>query len=219
MNNNSKFWIIALLVVGVLYMLHQNPQHNQELVKMRLMDQIEQANQRRLLEQKNDDDEWEQAERLNTIGSFEEYVESNPSGRHLSSAIAAIERLKEEERIKKEHEERQKIVQKMAAIAGDQIIVNAYQDGINKTTSVTEWSFTPSDETGKGIYTITVDLSWNGNVFASNYYKASGVISVNEDGTDFKWAPTYINETLAKYLDDISSAAIVLGVLNSFNKE
>jgi hypothetical protein len=215
MNNTSKFWPIVFLIAVLLYFTHQEKQRETEMAKIKLQNDIELSNQRK----KEDDEDWERAENHNTRESFEAYVERNPTGRHLSEALAEINKWKEQERLQKERERHEKIALKIAALAGDQIITKAYQDGINKTTTLKEWNYTPADAEGKGIYNLKVELNWNGNIVASNYYAASGIISIQEDGTDFKWAPTYINETLAKYLDDVSFAAIAIGVLANFSSE
>jgi|GEM_PF-6813109 len=107
------------------------------------------------------------------------------------------------EEIRSTHEARARYV---AENAGNLIIREKYDDGINKFTQMVYWEYYSGSEYGKPYYKIDVEMTWNGQFVHSNYYAAKGVIIINTDGTNLQWKPTYINPTLAQYLDDINQA-------------
>lgn len=230
MNTNAKV-LIAIAVIAVISLfIYQNNEHMKEMERLARIEKIEKEKREEeriheIIRQQEEKDRlaWARAEKINTIAAYEEYKKNNWTGNYGSLADAAIVKLKEEEKRRLEYERRRKEVQRLAKVAGDQIIYQAYQNGINKNTTINDWEYQKGYFGRKGTYTINATLTWNGDWITSNYYKAIGTITFRDDGSDLKWIPTYVNPTLAKYMDDVKGtilgAAIILGTLGALSEE
>lgn len=166
-------------------------------------------------QQEKDRLSWQRAERINTVAACQEYKQNNKNGSFINLADTAINDLKEREVRRLEYERRKGEVLRLAQAAGDHMIYKVYDNGINKRTIVNDWSFEKGGV--KGLYLVNVKLTWNGDWIASNYYKASGIITFLEDGSDLKWTTTYVNPILAKYIDDINGAKLGIELLKSLS--
>lgn len=230
MSTNAKVLIAIAVIVIISLFIYQNNEHKNEMKRFARFEQNEkekreEERRQEIIRQREEKDRlaWNRAERINTVAAYQEYKNSNWFGKYRSLADAAIEKLKEEERQRLERERRKREVSRLAKIAGDKIIFKAYQNGINKHTTINDWEYQEGYWGGKGTYTINATLTWNGDWKTSNYYKAIGTISFLDDGSDLEWTPTYVNPTLAKYMDDVKGTilgtAIILGTLEALSEE
>jgi|GEM_PF-5998060 len=200
-----------LFVLVAAFFFYQHIENKKELELIQFQEKIRQEQLKKEQEQAKDMIAWQTAEGLNTIRAFEDYLSQQSNGLFRDQANAAILRLEEEERERLYYLEKEEKMYRLAARAGDLIIVKKYDNGTNKTTKVKDWSYKIEEATNKGFYNIDVDLSWNGDIITSNYYAASGIISVYEDGSQVNWKATYINERLANYIEGMNG--LVLGTV------
>jgi type II secretory pathway pseudopilin PulG len=214
---NSKTIIIVVILLIAAFFGYQYLENKKEKERIEAQRIIEE--EQRL--QREDDLAWENATSLNTISSYQNYTTNQPSGDYEMQANERIEALKEEQRLIELQRKRTALAFTLAQKAGDLIIKKAYQDGINKHTQVDDWRYEPKGN--YGTYDIAVTMSWNGNIFSSNYYNAQGIITIDDTGGNLKWKPTYMNPRLTKYIEDfnggILGTVIAIGAINALQDQ
>ena len=218
----TKTIIGLMLIIVISFFIYQYIDNKKEMERIVYLEKVKKAElikEREIAEEKSN---WEYAKEINTIDSYQQYLNTHRNGLHTNAAHSSINKLKEEALQQKLYKLRVDLVNNLSKKAGDLIIRKAYDNGSNKTTIVNDWRYDKSQGAEKGIFTVSANLTWNGDWVASNYYKASGIISFYEDGSNVKWTPSYINATLANYLDNMSSAilgtVILVGTVEALNE-
>jgi hypothetical protein len=160
-----------------------------------------------------DNELWNMAKKSNTIDAYQEYIDQTINGKYVEKANEAIEQIEEQIRLIEEQEIVINNYLEQLVSIGDDIIKTQYDDGINKNTIITSYSYQPSSF-GSNKFIARVNLSWNGNFTASNYYSAQGIITLDESTDTYQWSPKAMSQSLVGYIDNKNAFGLTLGVLD-----
>jgi hypothetical protein len=199
------FVIIAGLIGGFVAYNHAENERTKlqsQLKEERKVTALEQEKRRAELERENKKAEFEQEKRRAEFEQEKKRVE-----------------LEQEKR--KEQEQKAKnasLLKLYARRAGEKLIkmVHPVLGGQDLLVEVASWEYDKYNDE----FSAKIDIYWNGAVFSSNRYNATGMLTCDHAGNNAKFTRTYANqqlidyETTTSWIKVLFAVAVVLGSLN-----